>query len=122
MGQPAVTCERPDRVGDELKVDMSSCRRTKPIDGQRRSLRFRLKVPQLAGPGKKAKNGWRTICHHIIAGLFLFDWIAATSSEPFQEGLLEASQQAMVDLLNSLDMLGSCASFLRAISPVLRII
>jgi hypothetical protein len=55
-------------------------------------------------------------------GFSFSTWIAATSSEPFQEGLLEASQQAMVDLLNSLDMLGSCASFLRAISPVLRTI
>jgi hypothetical protein len=74
-GQPAAG--RPDRVIDELKVDMSSCRRTKPIDRQGCSLRFCLKVPQLAGPVKKPKNGWKTIrflgsCHHIIAGAFPF--------------------------------------------------
>jgi hypothetical protein len=74
-----------------------------------------LKVPQLAGPVKKPKNGWKTIRHFLAVAItslreFSFStWIAATSSEPFQEGLLEASQQAMVNLLNSLDRVAKAA-------------
>jgi hypothetical protein len=45
---------------------------------------------------------WQLPSYHC-GGFSFSTWIAATSSEPFQEGLLEASQQAMVNLLNSLD-------------------